>query len=56
MSSLEQTRRTDKLTYIRPELIEKGRVAELTQNTVKAFGLSDGFVLLNDNNPLKNLS
>lgn len=44
-----------KLPYSRPELTMKGTVTELTQQTVKDLGTSDGFVLL-DQGPLTNVS
>lgn len=46
---------TSKLPYVRPELTEKGGVAELTQSGVKDLGLADGYVLAPDT-PLKNYS
>lgn len=45
-----------KMDYESPEFTEKGGIAELTQQTVKTVGLSDGFVLAPDNTPLSNLS
>jgi hypothetical protein len=55
MTTDVSTHSAQKLPYSRPEISRKGSVAEITQQ-VKDFGLADGFVLLDDSNPLKNLS
>ncbi len=45
----------EKLPYRCPELKTKGSVEELTQQTVKDLGSTDGFILL-DQGPLTNVS
>lgn len=54
MQAQEQTE--SKKVWTAPELVVYGPIEELTGDQGKAFGLSDGFFLLDPSNTLTNMS